>query len=165
MIIHSLSIRLITLQILTASDSLKDVIHNFYEVQAQVHGYASETETRDVLVNKIQELSQSLAHLSRESSSNTIMNTFVPPEVVDYVDDGRNPDIYTRELVEVVQRGNAVLNGKINAFGSFSEIFANDLRKMSPEMAKAVDEIMGDGDSAEGDVEQANGASQPRSSG
>jgi mediator of RNA polymerase II transcription subunit 10 len=145
---------------LTPTDSLKDVIHNYYEVQAQVHGYLSETETRDVLANKMQEISQSLDHLARESSSTTITNTFVPPEVVDYVDDGRNPDIYTRDLVEVVQRGNAVLNGKMNAFGSFSKIFADDLRKMSPEMAKAVDEIM-DGGAGDGtmavDVKQENG--------
>lgn len=146
---------------LTPIDSLKDVIHNYYEVQAQVHGYLSETETRDVLANKMQEISQSLDHLARESSSTTITNTFVPPEVVDYVDDGRNPDIYTRDLVEVVQRGNAVLNGKMNAFGSFSKIFADDLRKMSPEMAKAVDEIMDGDGAADGtmavDVKQENG--------
>lgn len=128
---------------LTPTDSLKKVIQDYYEVQVQVHGYQSETETRDVLVNKMHELSQSLSRLAQESSSNTIKNTFVPPEVVDYLDDGRNPDIYRRDLVEVVQRGNAVLNGKMNAFGSFSQIFANDLRKMSPEMAAAVDDIMG----------------------
>lgn len=145
-------------RILTAVDSLKDVIHNYYEVQAQVQGYVSETETRDVLVNKMQELSQSLTRLARESSSNTITNTFVPPEVVDYVDDGRNPDIYRRDLVEVVQRGNAVLNGKMNAFGSFSKTFADDVRRMSPEMAKAVDEIMGvSGDGAEVALKQENG--------
>ena len=103
----------------------------------------------------MQEISQSLAHLARESSSPIITNTFVPPEVVDYVDDGRNPDIYTRDLVEVVQRGNAVLNGKMNAFGSFSKIFADDLRKMSPEMAKAVDEIM-DGDADDGIIMAGN---------
>jgi mediator of RNA polymerase II transcription subunit 10 len=108
----------------------------------------------------MQELSQSLDHLARASSSSTITNTFVPPEVVDYVDDGRNPDIYRRDLVEVVQRGNAVLNGKMNAFGSFSTVFAADLRKMSPEMAKAVDEIMGvNGDGAELNVKQENGGS------
>ena len=83
--------------------------------------------------------------------------------MVDYVDDGRNPDIYTRELVEVVQRGNAVLNGKMNAFGSFSKILASDLRKMSAEMAKAVDEIMGSDGDEEINVKQENGASQPRS--
>ena len=144
--------------VLTPADSLKKVIQDYYEVQVQVQGYVSETETRDVLVNKMQELSQSLHQLARESSNNTITNTFVPPEVVDYLDDGRNPDIYRRDLVEVVQRGNAVLNGKMNAFGSFSKIFADDLRKMGPEMAKAVDEIMGgSGDGAEVEAKQENG--------
>jgi mediator of RNA polymerase II transcription subunit 10 len=146
------------LAVLTPADSLKKVIQDYYEVQVQVQGYVSETETRDVLVNKMQELSQSLHHLARESSNHTIANTFVPPEVVDYLDDGRNPDIYRRDLVEVVQRGNAVLNGKMNAFGSFSKIFADDLRKMSPDMAQAVDEIMGgSGDAAEAEAKQENG--------
>jgi hypothetical protein len=34
-----------------------------------------------------------------------------PPEIIDYVDSARNPDIYTREFVELVQRGNQDLRG------------------------------------------------------
>jgi mediator of RNA polymerase II transcription subunit 10 len=143
--------------ILTLAGSLKKVIQDYYEIQVQVYGYVSETETRDVLVNKAHELSQSLSQLAQNASKETVQNTFVPPEVVDYIDDGRNPDIYKRDLVEVVQRGNAVLNGKMNAFSSFSQIFANDLRKMSPEMAAAVDEIMGrKGDGAKEEAKQEN---------
>lgn len=144
--------------VLTLLGSLKKVIQDYYEVQVQVHGYESETKTRDVLVNKAHELSQSLSQLAQNSSKETVQNTFVPPEVIDYIDDGRNPDIYKRDLVEVVQRGNAVLNGKMNAFSSFSQIFANDLRKMSPEMAAAVDEIMGrKGDGVKEEPKQENG--------
>ena len=51
----------------------------------------------------------------------------IPPEIIDYVDEGRNPDIYTREFVELVQRGNAVINGKRDAYASFSRIFAERL--------------------------------------
>lgn len=148
---------------LTASDAIKDVLQDYYELQTQVHGYRSEVETRDVLINKIHELSQSLARVERESSSSTLVSTFVPPEVVDYVDDGRNSDIYTRDLVEVVQRGNAVLNGKMNAFGTFSKIFADDLRKHFPELTGAVNEIMGERE-LEVQVKQENGDTTSRQS-
>jgi hypothetical protein len=67
----------------------------------------------------------------------------VPPELVDYVDEGRNPDIYTREIVELVQRGNAVVGGKMEAFKGFSEIFARKLKAMDAQ--REASDAQGDG--------------------
>lgn len=61
---------------------------------------------------------------------------------MDYVDGGRNPDVYTREFVELVQRGNAVLNGKQEAFKSFSEVYAQELASAMPETKRQVERVM-----------------------
>ena len=71
----------------------------------------------------------------------------LPPEILDYVDGGRNPDIFSREFIEIVLRGNWVVNGKKEAFKSFSEILAEELRKSKAQggmggMNKQVDRIM-----------------------
>jgi len=44
--------------------------------------------------------------------------------------------------VELVQRGNAVLNGKQEAFKGFSEIFAEELASAMPETKGEVQRVM-----------------------
>src|ERR1700712_1273701 len=41
-----------------------------------------------------------------DPSNPSLASIQLPPEIIDYVDSARNPDIYTREFVELVQRGN-----------------------------------------------------------
>ncbi|EEQ27942.1 RNA polymerase II mediator complex subunit [Microsporum canis] len=62
----------------------------------------------------------------------------LPPEIVDYVDAARNPDIYTREFVELVQKGNQDLKGKAEAFGSFRDTLAREMASAMPECKKEV---------------------------
>jgi hypothetical protein len=44
--------------------------------------------------------------------------------------------------VELVQRGNAVLNGKQEAFKNFGEIFAQELASAMPETKREVQRVM-----------------------
>jgi mediator of RNA polymerase II transcription subunit 10 len=90
------------------------------------------------------DLTHSLSKLRTLAASPTssVAGIELPPEILDYVDGGRNPDVYTREFVELVQRGNAVLNGKQEAFKSFSEIFAQELASAMPETKAQVQRVM-----------------------
>ncbi|KAI9753121.1 MAG: hypothetical protein M4579_005335 [Chaenotheca gracillima] len=65
----------------------------------------------------------------------------IPPEVIAYVDSGRNPDIYTREFVELVQAANAELKSRAEAFGSFRDILAEEMASALPEVRGAIAEI------------------------
>ncbi|KAL7626622.1 RNA polymerase II mediator complex subunit [Parahypoxylon ruwenzoriense] len=58
----------------------------------------------------------------------------IPPELIQYVDNGRNPDIYTREFVELVRRGNQLMKGKQAAFASFRDVLAGEMDKAMPEL-------------------------------
>lgn len=127
------------------SNKIKDVIHNLYDIQNKTHGYIPETQ--ELLVDRIGELADSLAGLRDLSDpsispNNPIQSVRVAPEIVDYVDQGRNPDIFSREFVETVQRGNAVMNGKKQAFRDFSVIFAQKLKEGIGGVDKHVDQIM-----------------------
>jgi mediator of RNA polymerase II transcription subunit 10 len=124
---------------------IKEVIQNLYDIQSQTHGYVP--ETADLLVDKMTDLAQSLNRLQNMTSltaspNNPIHKVRIAPEIVDYVDDGRNPDIFTRDFVENVQRGNAVINGKQKAFKDFSEVFAQVLKEGMPDLARHVDRVM-----------------------
>jgi mediator of RNA polymerase II transcription subunit 10 len=124
---------------------IKDVIHTLYEVQSHTHGFVPETQT--LLINKMKDLTQQLADLQRLtdknlSPDNPVQKIDVAPEIVDYVDDGRNPDIFTRDFVELVQRGNAVMNGKRAAFRDFSQLLARGMKEGIGGVDKQVDMIM-----------------------
>lgn len=58
------------------------------------------------------------------------------------MDAARNPDIYTREFVELVQRGNQDLKGKQEAFASFRDVLAREMRSAMPECQGEVDRVV-----------------------
>ncbi|KAL2836370.1 mediator complex, subunit Med10 [Aspergillus pseudoustus] len=146
----------------TVDNEIKDIIQHLFEIQSAVHGYLG-PETQQELVRKIKNLTTSLQTLSihtrddPSSSSNTTNNNssnnvnasdppitsiVLPPEIIDYVDAARNPDIYTREFVELVQRGNQDLKGKKEAFASFRDVLAREMRGAMPEVRGEVDRVL-----------------------
>ncbi|KAL3463863.1 mediator complex, subunit Med10 [Aspergillus heterothallicus] len=146
----------------TVDNEIKDIIQHLFEIQSAVHGYLG-PETQQELVRKIKNLTTSLQTLSIHtrddsnhsstgptSNSNTNVNPsdppitsiVLPPEIIDYVDAARNPDIYTREFVELVQRGNQDLKGKKEAFASFRDVLAREMRGAMPEVRGEVDRVI-----------------------
>ncbi|CAG8039570.1 unnamed protein product [Penicillium salamii] len=136
----------------TVDDELKDVIQHLFEIQSAVHGYLG-PETQQELVRKIKSLTLALSTLSthtqppksqdplpeQDPSNPLLANIQLPPEIIDYVDSARNPDIYTREFVELVQRGNQDLRGKREAFAGFRDVLAREMRSAMPECRAEVD--------------------------
>lgn len=66
----------------------------------------------------------------------------MPPELLEYVENGRNPDIYTREFVELVRRGNQLMRGKMHAFASFRDVLAQNMATAMPELKDDVDRVL-----------------------
>ncbi len=95
-----------------------------------------------LIVFRSKQLNESLSELTKSSSA---IPTQIPPEIIEYVDQGRNPDIYTREFVELVQSSNQELKGKCEAFVSFRDIFGEQLVKAMPELKDDVARILAGG--------------------
>ena len=66
----------------------------------------------------------------------------VPPELLEYVENGRNPDIYTREFVELVRRGNQLMRGKVRAFAAFRDVLAEQMAQGMPELRADVERVL-----------------------
>lgn len=62
------------------------------------------------------------------------------------MDEGRNPDIYTREFVELVVKGNQYLKGKGEAFAGFRDLLAEEMRTAWPDMGGEIERVVGIGD-------------------
>ncbi len=80
--------------------------------------------------------------LSALSSTASNLTTTIPPEIISYVEEGRNPDIYTREFVELVQRSNQYLKGKSEAFATFRDLLAGEIVGAFPERKGEVKGIL-----------------------
>lgn len=63
---------------------------------------------------------------------------------MEYVENGRNPDIYTREFVELVRRGNQLMRGKMRAFGEFRDVLAREMVSAMPEVRGDVERVVGE---------------------
>ena len=70
-----------------------------------------------------------------------------------YVEDGLNPDKYTRRFVNMLMKDNQFVNGKIDAvqvnleeesfsFQDFRDVLAEEIRKEFPELESYVDEVI-----------------------
>ncbi|PGH20421.1 hypothetical protein AJ80_03566 [Polytolypa hystricis UAMH7299] len=141
------------------TDELKDVVQQLFEIQSAVHGYLG-PETQQELVRKFKSLTLALSTLSNHtrpdpsftpspsdpsssSSSDPPLHAIqLPPEIIDYVDAARNPDIYTREFVELVQKGNQDLKGKAEAFASFRDVLAREMSSAMPECRREVERVV-----------------------
>ncbi|ETS85850.1 hypothetical protein PFICI_03875 [Pestalotiopsis fici W106-1] len=125
---------------------LKESIQSMYNILVQTTAYdtaaassgssTTSRPSRDVLAAEIKSLQQSLQAIHRTATTPSPEQSLphVPPELIQYVENGRNPDIYTREFVELVRRGNQLMKGKQVAFRGFRDILADEISKAMPEL-------------------------------
>ncbi|KUI65192.1 Mediator of RNA polymerase II transcription subunit 10 [Cytospora mali] len=100
--------------------------------------------TREVLAPQLNQLSsalQSVHHVSTHPSAPTALPS-LPFELIQYVEGGRNPDIYTREFVELVRRQNQLMRGKMRAFGDFRDVLAREMGEALPELRGDVGRVV-----------------------
>ncbi|KAI5864514.1 mediator complex, subunit Med10 [Durotheca rogersii] len=141
---------------------LKDTIQTLTNIMVQVTNYdatgssassaagggsargVSSSSSRDVIASELRALSASLQAVHQRSAASLAPSPVpaaaalphIPPELIQYVDNGRNPDIYTREFVELVRRGNQLLRGKQAAFAAFRDVLAGEMDRALPELRR-----------------------------
>ncbi|KAK1756263.1 RNA polymerase II mediator complex subunit [Echria macrotheca] len=133
-------------------EEIKNVIQDLLQIMAQVSNYdTAGRPTRDALVSDIQSLDQSLQAVHRTATAMQQSSSSVPPgeiigpgdvgipeTLIHYVENGRNPDIYTREFVELVRRMNQLARGKLGAFAAFGDVLAHEMEAALPELREDV---------------------------
>ncbi|KAH7082134.1 mediator of RNA polymerase II transcription subunit 10 [Paraphoma chrysanthemicola] len=116
--------------VLTAEAQLKDIVQNLYNLIVQSYDHQG-GKTQDAMKREVQSLIQNLVKLSRTAPAVYID---IPPEVTNYVENSRNPDIFTREFVETVQRMNQMLKGRSDALQMLQEQIAWQLTNVIPDL-------------------------------
>lgn len=148
---------------------ISNIIETFIHLGVQVHDFKATDDAKLGLANNINKVINQLKSLESSANeppadtdtlninkadgngngsdvdiddvSNKLSEINIPLEVLNYIEDGRNPDIYTREFIEVVRKINQYLNGKSIAFNKFKDILSSKIIKEFPDLQESVNEI------------------------
>lgn len=118
---------------------LNDTIETLIHLGVQVHDFTATNESKEGLANQLNKLISLLKGLSIQSHSPPIQ---IPLDIIQYIEDGRNPDIYTREFIEVIRKVNQFLNGKSRAFSQFQSTLASQITKEFPQLEPNVNLVL-----------------------
>ena len=85
-----------------------------------------------------------LKQINRQSNDpESQLNNFkVPFEVVQYIEDGRNPDVYTRDFVEAIRRSNQYQRAKMNGLKQLRDTLAEKIVAEFPDLESNVADIL-----------------------
>ncbi|KAI7156236.1 hypothetical protein KC349_g6409 [Hortaea werneckii] len=117
---------------------LRNIINSLYLLIMSIHDYQG-TETLKSVTTEIKHLINLLVTTSRTARR---LPTFIPVEIIGYVESTRNPDIYTRDFVELVMRYNQSLAGQSAGLAQFRDIFGKEIMSAIPELSQDVNEIL-----------------------
>ncbi|CAG8520191.1 10078_t:CDS:2 [Acaulospora colombiana] len=105
---------------------IDNLLNKIWEIMVQLNEYESENKKELVeCLDEVNRLQEKIKHIE------------IPMTVVDYIDEGRNPDIFTSEYVEEVMTENQVVNIKNDAIIDFKNLFLEQLQETFPEQTDA----------------------------
>jgi len=108
-------------------------IENVRQIRIIVSDF--QPQGQSVLNQKIQSLITGLQEVDKLKGQ--VQDVHVPLEVFDYIDQGRNPQLYTKDCIEKALTKNEEVKGKIDSYKRFkahllvelSRTFPNELNK------------------------------------
>ncbi|GJJ72363.1 mediator of RNA polymerase II transcription subunit 10 [Entomortierella parvispora] len=107
---------------------LKELIECLLELSITVYDF--QPESNSLVHQKIQEL---IAQISEIDGFKDKLEMMVPMEVLGFIEDGRNPDHFTKSFIESVAGENQFTNGKITAMKTFEDALTQNLGNIFPE--------------------------------
>ncbi|KAG4306406.1 hypothetical protein PORY_000394 [Pneumocystis oryctolagi] len=117
---------------------LESLIHNLHDLNLIINNLEN-LETNQTIFNKIKDLINDYKFLY---ANKDFITETIPQNVIDYIEDGLNPDVYTRQFCELVQKDNQYINGKSIAVTTFRNILAQDIKNNFPNMTNEVEKIL-----------------------
>ncbi|QLQ78623.1 hypothetical protein HG537_0A08700 [Torulaspora globosa] len=120
------------------------VIESFVELGVSLYDFPGTAEASQGMATNLKRNVDRLAQLNRQSCDpRSQLNTVsVPLELVQYIEDGRNPDIYTREFVEAVRRSNQYQRAKMHALRQLRDSLATKITDQFPDLELCVNSIL-----------------------
>lgn len=116
-------------------DLLKKLIESLVNVGVLVYGAQDLPQSKSNICSKINQIVEQLSSLN----TNLLNGDFpIPIDIISYIENGRNPEIYTREFVETTARTNALVKGKMLGFGKLQEVLSSNICSSFPHLENIV---------------------------
>lgn len=117
----------------TVRQDLQRVVESLIELGVVVHDYpGDEPRSSELLQRKLAEFVQDARSVAADSDN--LGDISVPLDILGYIDNGRNPDIYSREFVELVTKQNQNVAGHMAALAQFRDVLARDIAQSFPSL-------------------------------
>ncbi|KAK3912981.1 Mediator of RNA polymerase II transcription subunit 10 [Frankliniella fusca] len=125
-------------------ENLETQLELFIENVRQIRIIVSDFQPQgqSVLNQKIQSLVQGLQEVDKLKAQ--VQDVHVPLEVFDYIDSGRNPQLYTKDCIEKALTKNEQVKGKIDAYRKFKAHLLVELNNSFPNELNKYRAIRGD---------------------
>uniref|UniRef100_A0A0K8TR03 Mediator of RNA polymerase II transcription subunit 10 n=1 Tax=Tabanus bromius TaxID=304241 RepID=A0A0K8TR03_TABBR len=113
-------------------EDLETQLERFIENVRQIRIIVSDFQPQgqNVLNQKIQSLVTGLQEIDK--LKNKVQDVQVPFEVFDYIDQDKNPQLYTKDCIEKALTKNEEVKGKIDAYQKFKANLLVELQKTFP---------------------------------
>lgn len=110
--------------------TLESFVENIRQLGITVNDFQSASQ--QVLNQKINTLVAGLKEIEQRKSQ--VQNIIIPTEVFNYIDQGKNPSLYTKDCLERALSKNEQVKGKIEVYSQFRQELILDLGKIYPEL-------------------------------
>ncbi|KAG7663097.1 NUT2 [[Candida] subhashii] len=124
--------------LIATAEQLSSLMESFIELGVLVHDNQGTQQSHTALIHKTNQVVSQLSGLTSSPYTNQYP---IPIDVISYIEDGRNPDIYTREFIEVTAKSNARLKGKMQGFGRLRDVLGEKLGKEFPRLVDSINDI------------------------
>merc|ERR1712189_97040 len=115
-------------------ETLQQNIEKFVETTRQIGIMVSDFQpgSQDILNDKLNSLITDMQAV--ENCKQLVQDVEVPLEIFQYVDEGKNPELYTKDCLERALIKNTAVKGKVDAYKNFRVALTEELTKEFPEM-------------------------------
>ncbi|KAG4300772.1 hypothetical protein PCANB_002879 [Pneumocystis canis] len=121
---------------------LESLINDLHNLSIIINDF-EDPKTNQIILNKIKDIIDNYKFLY---TNKDFITETIPQDIIDYIEEGRNPDVYTRQFCELVQKDNQYVNGKSTAITDFRNILAQDIKNNFPNMTNEVEKILNNTD-------------------
>lgn len=127
-----------------SEQQVTSIIESFIELGVSIYDYPGTPEATQGMITNLKRNVDRLSKLNQVSNdpSSTLQHVNIPFEVVQYIEDGRNPDIYTREFVEAIRRSNQYQRAKMHGLKKLRDSLAEKISEEFPDLEPAVQDIV-----------------------
>lgn len=120
------------------------IIESFIELGVSIYDFPGTADATQGMVTNLKRNVNRLSKLNQKINDpeSQLNHVNIPLEVVQYIEDGRNPDIYTREFVEAIRRSNQYQRSKMKGLKQLRDSLAEKMIEEFPDLETSVQNII-----------------------